>query len=323
MSFYSFPFDLTPEGEPQEVQEGRFRKLLRAAVPSGVVPQPGGGPDLRVLRTSDGDAAVSPGFAVVEGYGVEVDDLVPLEVSLNTATGARVDRAVLRLDRSGRTIGPHVIEGTPATGSNTPQAPALTRTDGVWDLPLARWTRGPLGGAIGTIVDERLFSAAAGAVASTSDHRHSALQVGGLSWETDTRRLTVYDGGSHQTLVDANHPDVWRPLTLRSGYERSTSGFAPSWRWLRPGTIELRGTIRRANGAVLPHNSHYARVPTEARPRAWVRTVGACESRGGVASMRLEVASVNATGVLPGQIVGFHSHSPRWLALDGFVYDVR
>lgn len=60
MSFYSFPFDLTPEGEPQQVQEGRFRKLLRAAVPSGVVLQPGGGPDLRVLRTSDGDAAVSP-----------------------------------------------------------------------------------------------------------------------------------------------------------------------------------------------------------------------------------------------------------------------
>lgn len=323
MSFYSFPFDLTPEGEPQEVQESRFRKLLRAAVPSGVVLQPGGGPDLRVLRTSDGDAAVSPGFAVVEGYGVEVDDLVSLEVSLNTANGARIDRAVLRLDRSSRTISPYVIEGTPATGSGTPQAPALTRTDAVWDLPLARWTRGPLGGAIGTITDERQFSASAGAVAAASGNRHSALRVGGLSWETDSRRLTVFDGSSHQTLVDANYPSAWRPVSLRAGYERSTSGYLPSWRWLRSGSVELRGTIRRTNGAALPHTSYYARVPVEARPSGFVRAVTACESRSGTAFMRLDLASVNATAALPGQILGYHSHSPRWMALDGFVYDVR
>ncbi|WP_017584639.1 hypothetical protein [Nocardiopsis valliformis] len=323
MSFYSFPFDLTPEGEPQEVQEGRFRKLLRAAVPSGVVLQPGGGPDLRVLRTVDGDAAVSPGFAVVEGYGVEVDDLVPLDVSLNTANGARVDRAVLRLDRSGRTISPHVIEGTPATGSGTLQAPALTRTDTVWDLPLASWTRGPLGGAIGTISDERQFSASAGAVASASDNRHSALQVGGLSWETDSRRLTVFDGSTHQTLVDANYPSAWRPVTLRAGYERASSGFRPSWRWVRAGSVQLRGTIRRANGAALASGTYYARLPAETFPAGYVRSVTACEVRGGVGYMRADVVSRNMTTPLPGQILGYHTHSPRWISLDGFFFEPR
>ncbi|GAA1460546.1 hypothetical protein NE857_05575 [Nocardiopsis exhalans] len=323
MSFYSFPFDLTPEGEPQQVQEGRFRKLLRAAVPSGVVLQPGGGPDLRVLRTSDGDAAVSPGFAVVEGYGVEVDDLVPLEVSLNTASGARIDRAVLRLDRSGRTVSPHVIEGTPATGSGTPQTPSLTRTDTVWDLPLARWTRGPLGGAIGTITDERQFSASAGAVAAASDNRHSALQVGGLSWETDSRRLTVFDGSTHQTLVDANYPSAWRPIPLRSGYERGSGGFPPSWRWLKPGLVQLSGTISRVNGSPLPHTEYYARMPEEARPAGYTRAAVACESRGAVAIMRLDISSTHPTTTHPGRIIGYLGHEARWVALDNFIYPTR
>ncbi|WP_017590916.1 hypothetical protein [Nocardiopsis ganjiahuensis] len=161
-----------------------------------------------MLRTSDGDAAVSSGFAVVEGYGVEVDDLVPLEVWLNTANGARIDRAVLRLDRT------HTIR-------------------------------------------------------------------------------------------------------------RAGSGFAPSWRWVRTGSVQLRGTIRRANRAALASGTYYARLPAETFPAGYVRGVTVCKVRGGVGYMRADVVSRNMTTPLPEQIIGYHAPSPRWISIDGFFFDPR
>ncbi|QVJ00318.1 hypothetical protein KGD82_16275 [Nocardiopsis eucommiae] len=140
-----------------------------------------------------------------------------------------------------------------------------------------------------------------------------------MIYETDTGRIQIRVGDSWRLVSETDFPTAWQPITLRSGYTTPGHGRSPSWRFLSSGRVELRGTISRTNGNALPNNDYYGRLPAAARPNAWVRDVGAAESRssGGSwgATCRLEVASENASNRLPGQIIAFHEHAPggsRW-----------
>lgn len=103
------------------------------------------------------DLSLAIGRAWVRGAGYERSS-APWDgsTSVNSTGNPRIDRIVLRRSLSAKTVVPTVIQGTPAS---SPSAPALTQVeDGVWDLPLYRFTVPANSGTVlSNIVDERRF----------------------------------------------------------------------------------------------------------------------------------------------------------------------
>lgn len=87
---------------------------------------------LKVSAYSGLKIKIAAGQAYINGYSYE--NTADLQKTLTAVTGSRIDRVVVRLDLTTRTISIAVKSGTPAT---TPVAPALTRTADVYELGLA------------------------------------------------------------------------------------------------------------------------------------------------------------------------------------------
>lgn len=122
-----------------------------------------------VVASLDGDLQATPtapesmgvkvasGSAWVQGYGFEVFSAAEtLSLAASDPTNPRIDRVVVRLDRSSpvRSVALAVLTGTPAP---SPAAPALTRDATTWELSLAAVTV-PAGASTivaGNIADER------------------------------------------------------------------------------------------------------------------------------------------------------------------------
>ncbi|MEE2040170.1 hypothetical protein Q8791_23415 [Nocardiopsis sp. CT-R113] len=280
------------------------------------------GQELTVTATGTGLITIGTGYCLVGGYWYRVTVPITRPVVPNTSGSARRDLVVVRADPLADTATVTILPGTP--GSGTPPAPTRQGA-GVWDVVLAVIT---IAGQSGVVapgdVDTRPreFTAPSGAAPCLSTHRPPTPHRGMVALETDTGTLIVWTGTRWASIADTQFPTDWAALELRSGYRTASHGHAPSWCFIRPGRVELRGTIERSNGAALPSGDYYARVPAAARPGAWRRYPIACESRSGVAVMRMDVVSVNSTGSLPGQLVGYSSHSPRWICLDGIEYDL-
>lgn len=90
---------------------------------------------LKVLASGNKMAVVvQVGDAYINGYWYRNDAPTTLAIESANGTTKRIDRVVLRLDFSTRTIYLDVIKGTSAL---TPIAPNLTRNSDVWELCLA------------------------------------------------------------------------------------------------------------------------------------------------------------------------------------------
>lgn len=111
---------------------------------------PGGG---YTVKVSGGRAWVHPAQYV--GYSIIKQEPDTLTLPLADAQRPRIDRVVLRYDAAARKSYLLVLEGTPAS---TPTAPAISRTNLLYDLCLAQITRPAGSTAItaGNITDTRL-----------------------------------------------------------------------------------------------------------------------------------------------------------------------
>lgn len=111
---------------------------------------PGGG---YTVKVSGGRAWVHPTKYV--GYSIIKQEPDTLTLPLADAQRPRIDRVVLRYDAAARKSYLLVLEGTPAS---TPTAPAISRTNLLYDLCLAQITRPAGSTAItaGNITDTRL-----------------------------------------------------------------------------------------------------------------------------------------------------------------------
>lgn len=111
---------------------------------------PGGG---YTVKVSGGRAWVHP--AKYAGYSIIKQEPDTLTLPLADAQRPRIDRVVLRYDAAARKSYLLVLEGTPAS---TPTAPAISRTNLLYDLCLAQITRPAGSTAItaGNITDTRL-----------------------------------------------------------------------------------------------------------------------------------------------------------------------
>ena len=91
---------------------------------------------MQVQASADMTVNVSAGWAFINCKWLENTAAYPLTLDAADVVLNRIDRIVLRLSESPRTMGIYIKKGTPAS---TPTPPELARTKGViWELSLAK-----------------------------------------------------------------------------------------------------------------------------------------------------------------------------------------
>ncbi|WP_067967549.1 hypothetical protein [Nocardiopsis trehalosi] len=327
----AWPHDYEPKAAPEdpdvpmEVTEEEFRHTLAVATQSGIDRTSGTGATnaLQAAPLPDSSGVtVQPGFAQINGYSALLDAQDTVTAPANASALPRLYRVVIRHDVGARTAVAAILEGTPAS---SPQLPAVTRTDTIWEEPLGRFRRNGNGGPITSFQDDRVFLNPAGPLLCSSAARPVAPEVGTHAYELDTGRTILWDGSTWTTAADPAYPSAWQPIPLSAGYSNlAGEGNTPSYQLETPTRVRLRGSIGKNSGPI-PNNAVIGRMPTGARPNAYTRQVTAAELQSSAAAfVRLTVVSVNATSNQPGQImVGvIGDYTPEWVYLDGVVYDV-
>ncbi|MFF3928555.1 hypothetical protein [Streptomyces hirsutus] len=119
-----------------------------------------------------------------------------LNVTPNTSGQTRVDRVVLRLDRTAWTVRAVVKAGTPGAGP-----PTLTTGDGfnTYEALISNVT--VLNGAntVTVVRGERYVGSRIRPTRSTAQTNPN-LKLGDVLWEVDTKRLLLYDGDALRTI---------------------------------------------------------------------------------------------------------------------------
>lgn len=145
-----FPFD---SGAGSTVTQSQWSKMGRWWLSDGVIY--GYTNALQVYADSTGmQVKVKTGAAWIAGHYFESDAEVTLSISTSNPTYPRIDRVVVHLDWSAKTIGLTVLTGTPAA---SPTVPALTQSSTVWEIALAQVYVGAGVNTIaaGNVTDER------------------------------------------------------------------------------------------------------------------------------------------------------------------------
>ena len=172
-------FDSTAEDRRKLLAED-WARYIRGFITDGIR---NGGTCLKASPGGGMFVNISPGIATVQGYFMEITPDgngtdYQLLVPAAHPTLSRIDRVVLRLDRtiSGRKVTPEILLGT---ASGSPSAPALTRTQNIWELSLAQVKVS--GGAASVssidITDERFNSGLCGLM-------NSVLGLDPSAWQT-------------------------------------------------------------------------------------------------------------------------------------------
>jgi hypothetical protein len=166
---------------------------------------------------------------------------VNLAIAANVSGLTRIDRVVLRLDRSDWTVRAVVKEGTP--GSGVPTLSQQTGDTGVYEIALAEVTILSGAGSV-TVVRKELYIGSRVRPA-TSTTRNPIPAPGELAFETNTGIMRLWTGSS------------WSILSSSSGIVSASS---PLSAWsivvepvleLRNGSVHLRlGQFKRTAGAL-------------------------------------------------------------------------
>jgi hypothetical protein len=176
--------------------------------------------------------AVDVGRAVIAGFFYRTD--VPVEISLPTnAVNPRIDRIVLRVNRSANTITPTYIQGTSLA---SPTAPTLVYDEGlgIFDLPLAT-VRVEATNTISTVTDTRRFLGRE-TVTCSSTNRPDPNGRPLLAYEVDTRRVISHSGQPGAVWNVGLAEDIYRVKVAASQDGGSTT--ATSWSSTLAGTAQ-------------------------------------------------------------------------------------
>lgn len=157
MTFTYFPFD---SGAGQNVIEAQWGEMARLWLCTGVCRFNRSHIDLNLFEVyadnSGLQVKVKSGTAWIEGFYVKSDAETIVTLATADATNPRIDRIILRLDRSANTISLTKLTGTPA---GSPSAPALTQNSTTWEISLAKVTVAATDTLIaaGDVTDERTY----------------------------------------------------------------------------------------------------------------------------------------------------------------------
>ncbi len=218
MTVTTWPYDT---GAGTQITETRWDAMLSALLSDGPIQGVNNG--LQAYGDSSGmQVKVKSGRAHVQGKWLDSDADVALAIAANGSGNPRIDRVVLRLDRTGDTMGLAVVTGTPA---GSPSAPALTQTtNGIYEVGLA--TVAVASGAstitAGNVTDGRTYASAKTAAGGTTQNSeaHLASDWTGASATFVDTTLTV----SHTVAGPTSVVDVEGVVSCRDDTQNNTSG---------------------------------------------------------------------------------------------------
>jgi hypothetical protein len=167
----------------------------------------------------------APGNALTRGHWYKSTAVETLTSAANGAGSSRIDRGVLRLNRTANSVTLALVQGTAGGG-----IPALADNATVTERPLWRWTIAPGATAVSALTDERQWLAAPVRPCS-STNRPTGPNRGEVAYETDTGRWIGWTGSAWVVLypVVSSTGDV--AVSLAAG-------------WASDGS----NTVRRING---------------------------------------------------------------------------
>jgi hypothetical protein len=245
----------SPAHNSRDVDDAEYEKIA-AAFPYGVLGSPA---DTSVVYTTGGLQVLvrADKRAALHGhawYSGSADDT--LTITANSSGQTRVDRVVLRLDRSAWTVRAVVKNGTPGAGPPT-LAQSLADT-GNFEMQLAQVTV-PNGATGVTVTREELYVGSSSIRQALSTNGNALPVPGELQYETDTGRLRMWDGDSRVAVFEdtdwvnltMNGPNgsAWTPNTLCRVRKRT-------------GLVHLRIAIKRWSTSGLSIGDSDGSVPT-------------------------------------------------------------
>lgn len=162
MTEKSFPFDSVSGDRLYNADDHAW--YLRRVLSNGVI-HANDSPTLRVKKGTGLQSILEIGGSIIDGYAYENTSEITLTHDAANATNPRIDRVILRLDKTvdNRHIKAFVVKGTAATN---PVPPALTRNSYVHEISLAQIRINAGSAIINEITDERLNQSVCGIVAS-------------------------------------------------------------------------------------------------------------------------------------------------------------
>ncbi|MCX5236245.1 tail fiber domain-containing protein [Streptomyces prunicolor] len=220
MTITSYPFD------SQSITETDYSRLFREFQSTGVADTVGGSAFYAYADGTGMTVKVSPGFAIIRGHAVYSTATESLTITAS-ASSARIDRVVLRLDPAANSITLAVLTGTAGSGV----APTLTQTDtGTYEFPLATVAVGANVTSISaaSMTAERKFiGSTVGGWTTTT--RPTSPRVGRLGLNLTTNVWEYWDGtawkdmapavswstvtGKPTTFAPATHTHLWADIT--------------------------------------------------------------------------------------------------------------
>ncbi|MYU21189.1 hypothetical protein, partial [Streptomyces sp. SID8352] len=220
-----------------------YEQLARFFSGAGVYGSPA---DPAVVRAGVGlTVTVRPDvFASVHGHcwtsGTTGDTLA---IDPNTSGQARVDRVILRLSRTTWTVRAVVKKGTPGGG---PPALATGPEFPNYETLLGNVTVPP--GALSvTVTRGERYVGRTIRVGTSTAQTNPNPEVGDITWETDTKRLRIYDGAKTITLYEAAGTVI--VTAPQSGWAVEADSVLD----YAAGQVNLRlGTFQRTGGEVAP-----------------------------------------------------------------------
>ncbi|WP_031039920.1 hypothetical protein [Streptomyces sp. NRRL F-5650] len=174
---------------------------------------------------------------------------VPLAANISSQT--RIDWIVLRLDRSDWRVRVAVVGGTP--GSGAPALKQQTGNTGVYEIPLAQARI--LGGASSVTVTRAELYVGTRIRPCTSATRNPAPRLGEMAFETDTKRLVLWDGKTWRLVSQDSGEVVLQKLNNVSWVNAGDSVLEQRGGavWLRIGGWTRNGsTLAAASESQLP-----------------------------------------------------------------------
>lgn len=164
------------------------------------------GDDLKVTATGL-ILTVATGRAWITGHWYHNNAAMALSAIVAPTGGARIDRVILRLDKSLNERQVHIVY-LQGTAANTPVAPAITRNDTIYDLVLAD-IRIEANATTVTVTDQRSNSSLCGWVYSTSGDNSffTSLDNSFHEWFQDVRNelssVTLFKRYNWRTVLNA------------------------------------------------------------------------------------------------------------------------
>lgn len=202
---------------------------------------------LQVFASTGLQVSVRAGEGRFEGYWFKSDAVENITIPTADVTMPRIDRIVVRVSETNRTISLAVIKGNVATA---PVPPALTRTESVYEYSLAQVRVNANATSItqANITDERLNSNVCGIVT-------------GLINQLDTTTLGIQFEAALQEIIDEYETTAKSATSTLEGFVEAKEIEFDTWFNAIKDEVQATSILRKYNSTYTTTSANEASIP--------------------------------------------------------------